>query len=74
MEYLSFQENFVRIFEKNELEAFITEDHICKFFELTERMVETNKVMIQRRVRGSGRSAEPGSGGCCRHGGRTGIY
>ena len=45
MEYLSFRKNFARIFEKNGLESYITEDHILKFYDLTERMVETNKVM-----------------------------
>lgn len=45
MEYLSFREDFVRIFEKNGLESYITEDHIRKFYDLTDRMVETNKVM-----------------------------
>lgn len=45
MDYQVFHENFVRIFEKNGLESYITEDHIRKFYDLTERMVETNKVM-----------------------------
>ena len=45
MEYVSFREDFARIFEKNGLESYITEDHIRKFYDLTDRMVETNKVM-----------------------------
>jgi 16S rRNA (guanine527-N7)-methyltransferase len=45
MEYLSFREDFLRVFEKNGLESYITEDHIRKFYDLTDRMVETNKVM-----------------------------
>ena len=45
MEYVSFREDFVRIFEKNGLESYTTEDHIRKFYDLTDRMVETNKVM-----------------------------
>ena len=39
MEYVSFREDFVRIFEKNGLESYTTEDHIRKFYDLTERMV-----------------------------------
>ena len=45
LEYNAFYADFARIFEKNGLESYITEDHIRKFYELTDRMVETNKVM-----------------------------
>lgn len=45
MDYLSFREYFVRIFQKNGLESHITEENIRKFYDLTVKMVETNKVM-----------------------------
>ena len=45
MDYLSFCEYFIRIFQKNGLETYITEEHIRKFYDLTVKMVETNKVM-----------------------------
>ena len=45
MDYLSFREYFIRIFYKNGLETYITEEHIRKFYDLTVKMVETNKVM-----------------------------
>jgi 16S rRNA (guanine527-N7)-methyltransferase len=45
MDYLSFQTDFIRIFEKNGLESYVNEDTVHKFHELTRRMVETNKVM-----------------------------
>lgn len=45
MDYLSFHEYFIRIFEKNGLETYITEENIRKFYDLTVKMVETNKVM-----------------------------
>ncbi|MBQ7911460.1 MAG: 16S rRNA (guanine(527)-N(7))-methyltransferase RsmG [Clostridia bacterium] len=45
MDYLSFREYFIRIFYKNRLETYITEEHIRKFYDLTVKMVETNKVM-----------------------------
>lgn len=45
MDYLSFREYFVRIFQKNGLESYITEENIRKFYDLTVKMVETNKVM-----------------------------
>ena len=45
MDYLSFREYFIRIFHKNGLESYITEENIHKFYDLTVNMVETNKVM-----------------------------
>ena len=45
MDYLSFREYFIRIFEKNVLEAYSTDENIRKFYDLTVKMVETNKVM-----------------------------
>lgn len=45
MDYLSFCEYFIRIFQKNGLESYITEENIRKFYDLTVKMVETNKVM-----------------------------
>lgn len=45
MDYLSFREYFIRIFEKNGLEAYHTDENIRKFFDLTVKMVETNQVM-----------------------------
>ncbi|MBP3570826.1 MAG: 16S rRNA (guanine(527)-N(7))-methyltransferase RsmG [Clostridia bacterium] len=45
MDYLSFREYFIRVFQKNGLETYITEEHIRKFYDLTVKMVETNKVM-----------------------------
>ena len=45
MDYLSFREYFIRIFQKNGLEAYSTDENIRKFYDLTVKMVETNKVM-----------------------------
>ena len=45
MDYLSFREYFIRIFEKNGLEAYHTDENIRKFYNLTVKMVETNQVM-----------------------------
>ena len=45
MDYLSFREYFIRIFEKNGLEAYSTDENIRKFYDLTVKMVETNKIM-----------------------------
>ena len=45
MDFLSFQEYFNRIFEKNGLEIYSTDENIRKFYDLTIKMVETNKVM-----------------------------
>ena len=45
MDYMSFRDEFIRIFQKNGLESYTTEDHIRKFYDLTIKMVETNKVM-----------------------------
>ena len=45
MDYLSFREYFIRIFEKNGLKAYSTDENIRKFYDLTVKMVETNKVM-----------------------------
>ena len=45
MDYLSFREYFVRIFQKNGLEIYSTDENIRKFYDLTIKMVETNKVM-----------------------------
>ncbi len=45
MDYLSFREYFIRIFEKNGLEIYSTDENIRKFYDLTKKMVETNKVM-----------------------------
>ena len=45
MDYLSFREYFNRIFEKNGLEIYSTDENIRKFYDLTIKMVETNKVM-----------------------------
>lgn len=45
MDYLSFREYFIRIFEKNGLEAYHTDENIRKFYDLTVKMVETNQVM-----------------------------
>lgn len=45
MDYLSFREYFIRIFQQNGLETYITEENIHKFYDLTVKMVETNKVM-----------------------------
>lgn len=45
MNFLSFREYFIRIFEKNGLEAYSTDENIRKFYDLTVKMVETNKVM-----------------------------
>lgn len=45
MDYLSFRKYFIRIFEKNGLEAYHTDENIRKFFDLTVKMVETNQVM-----------------------------
>ena len=45
MDYLSFREYFIRIFQQNGLESYITEGNIHKFYDLTVKMVETNKVM-----------------------------
>ena len=45
MDYLSFREYFIRIFEKNGLEDYSTDENIRKFYDLTVKMVETNKVM-----------------------------
>ena len=45
MDYLSFREYFIRIFQQNGLEGNSTDDNIRKFYDLTVKMVETNKVM-----------------------------
>lgn len=45
MDFLSFQEYFNRIFKKNGLEIYGTDENIRKFYDLTIKMVETNKVM-----------------------------
>lgn len=45
MDYLSFRETFLQIFQKNGLEAYTDDEIVRKFFDLTDRMVETNKVM-----------------------------
>ena len=45
MDYLSFREYFIRIFEKNGLEAYHTDENIRKFYNLTVKMMETNQVM-----------------------------
>lgn len=45
MDYLSFREYFIRIFGKNGLEDYCTDENIRKFYDLTVKMVETNKVM-----------------------------
>ncbi len=45
MEYSVFREDFLRIFEKNGLNAYTDETVIRKFFDLTALMLETNQVM-----------------------------
>lgn len=45
MDFEQFSAEFTRIFEKNGLIAYCNEAIIRKFFILTDRMVETNKVM-----------------------------
>ena len=45
MDYLNFREYFIRVFEKNGLESYSTDENIRKFYDLTVKMVETNKVM-----------------------------
>ena len=45
MEYSVFREDFLRIFEKNELIAYADESAIRKFYDLTDLMLETNRVM-----------------------------
>ncbi len=45
MDYISFEREFIRIFEKNDLRDYIQEIIIRKFHTLTERMIETNRVM-----------------------------
>ncbi len=45
MNFLSFREDFLLIFQKNGLEAYTDDAMIRKFYDLTDRMVETNKVM-----------------------------
>ena len=45
MDFLSFQEYFNYIFAKNGLEIYSTDENIRKFYDLTVKMVETNKVM-----------------------------
>lgn len=45
MEYSVFRENFLRIFEKNGLIAYADESAIRKFYDLTDLMLETNRVM-----------------------------
>lgn len=45
MDYLSFKELFLKIFQKNGLEIYANEKNIEKFYELTHIMIEKNKVM-----------------------------
>ena len=45
MDFLSFREYYLHIFQKNRLDAYTDEIVIRKFYTLTERMVETNRVM-----------------------------
>ena len=45
MEYSVFREDFLRIFEKNELIAYADESAIRKFYDLTDLMLETNRVI-----------------------------
>ena len=45
MDYLAFREYLIRIFKKNDLETYVQEENIRKFYDLTSMMVETNKVM-----------------------------
>ena len=45
MEYSVFRKNFLRIFEKNGLIAYADESAIRKFYDLTDLMLETNRVM-----------------------------
>lgn len=45
MDYISFRENYLAIFQKNGLESYTDEAIIRKFYDLTVKMVETNKVM-----------------------------
>jgi 16S rRNA (guanine527-N7)-methyltransferase len=45
MDFLSFREDFLQIFQKNGLEVYTDDAIIRKFYDLTDRMVETNKVM-----------------------------
>ena len=45
MDYTSFRELFIRIFEKNGLFSYATEENIRKFHALTDMMIQTNRVM-----------------------------
>lgn len=45
MDFLSFREDFLQIFAKNGLEPYTDDATVRKFYDLTDRMVETNKVM-----------------------------
>ena len=45
MDFLSFRELFLQIFLKNGLDEYTDDGTIRKFYDLTEIMVETNKVM-----------------------------
>lgn len=45
MDYTSFRELFLRIFEKNGLLSYASEENIRKFHALTDIMIETNRVM-----------------------------
>lgn len=45
MDYISFRENYLAIFQKNGLKSYTDEAIIRKFYDLTVKMVETNKVM-----------------------------
>ncbi len=45
MDFLSFRADFLQIFQKNGLEAYTDDAIVRKFYDLTDRMVETNKVM-----------------------------
>lgn len=45
MEFDSFREQFALVFEKNGLHEYIKNEIIQKFYVLTEKMIETNRVM-----------------------------
>jgi 16S rRNA (guanine527-N7)-methyltransferase len=45
MDYTNFRELFIRIFEKNGLISYATEENIRKFHALTDMMIQTNRVM-----------------------------
>lgn len=45
MDFLNFREIFLQIFCKNGLEEYTSDEMIHKFYDLTEIMVETNRVM-----------------------------